>query len=79
MFILFCFYNRFQIQCSIIPNITTKATIICNTAPTSPMSLAIDVGAFRLWWLEILYHIEIVDGLLSIGKPCVILISKYIF
>jgi len=52
MFIL-CFYNRFQIQCSTAPIITSKATIICNTAPTSPKSFPNYVGAFRLWWLEI--------------------------
>lgn len=45
MFILF-FYNRFQIQCSTAPTITSKATI-------STKSLFNDVGAFRLLWFEI--------------------------
>ena len=52
MFILLL-YNRFQIQCATAQVITSKATIICITAPTSPKSLLNDVGAFRLWWLEI--------------------------
>lgn len=69
MFILF--YNRFQSQCKPAPTITSKATIICNTAPTSPKSLAIDVDAFRFWWFSIpvinllatISYLSWVDGL----------------